>query len=605
MKSAPFAELLLAIVLCHPPAAMGAAESWLPPDTLAVLSVPDLAAARHQFSSNAWVQLWHSQPMTPFRSNLLHQLDLGTLTHPSPETLKHLGKLAGLAQGQFLLALTLTDSSPTSLGQLQLLAAANLGNRTPEAEVLLASLPPANPTNAEAAPRFIENVAFRPIALSWPPLLWPNSAARRSTAEPCWIGITNSWLLLGSDAEELSRLLTRMTGATDADPPPTSRFAEFVSRQPITGYAWLNLQPLITFVLAQADAYDQTTQASDGIPMPKRRVMLESSGVTALQSLALAVRESPDGTQLDLELTVPAATRRGLIEMIELRPADASPPPDVPLQVLWFERTRLDFNKSWSAFERLIIGLFPQAKNVLDLLFQSAGPASQENDLRKQLLAALGDDVVRCGFAPDTPQLSALHRAPSYTRLASTNALQLALSLKALTVLLPPPLSDLTQQNFMGREIYSLPLTTASTPPHTLNFTVLGESVVFTTDAPLLRSLLAPSTATNPPLNSRPGLAEAATRVGGTEQGLFGYVDTAQAARWTFEALRKETNAWSQLLGLVPFNLASRAGLDRFANHLDFTLLPPFEAVAPHFTYSVHAAGSDDRRLFLRVYLPR
>jgi len=459
----------------------------------------------------------------------------------------------------------------------------------------------------------LNGVGFYPADMHGLPALSSGHETRGSAAIPGWAGVTQSWLILGSNTNQLASVLRRMqsgagggtTGTAQLPPAPVEPNPE----ASVSG--WFDLRPLLEMLAGMADAADRKRDPADDVPMPKWREMLEATGLTGLESVRWLIHESPAGTQIEVSLAAPAATRRGLLEILALEPLDASPPPDVAADVVRFERIRLDFNRAWRAFERVATGLFPELAGVLDLLFQAAGPGGERGDLRDALLPVLGNDIVRYELAPRGAGLTALLAPPSMIRLQSTNPPQLALSLKALAVLLPPPFDRSSQETLSGREVYSIPLPrfsifgSDSTPGNPLKFTALDHAVVFTSDEPLLASLLAPVAPAPPALRDRPDLAVAALRVGGMSQGLFGYHDFARSLRSTFAVLRQDPNAVQRWLGLSAIAPPPESSLGRLIQTLDPRLLPPFEEVSRHFHFMVHAAGTEADRFYYRLFMPR
>jgi hypothetical protein len=364
-------------------------------------------------------------------------------------------------------------------------------------------------------------------------------------------------------------------------------------------------------VLKLADAADSKEPEEGAIPMPPKRKMLEVAGLTAVKTLSLAVRESEAGTRTEVSLSAPASSRRGLLKMLELPGRDASPPLYVGTDVVRYDRFRIDFNQTWSVFERMLIELFPQASSALDLLFKTADPEGGSGDLREALLALLGDNVVRYEYAPTSAHPTALAHPPTVVRLSSTNAAQLALSLKALTVFLPPPLTEVSVESWQGHELYSMQLPQVAlasgltTNLSRLLFSALPDSVAFSADRPLLQRLLLGDGPAGAPLRSLPGLAAASVEVGGTELGGFRYYNVARAMPWRLTALRRQTNIWQALFGATVPQPASGTPLGRLGQWFDPQLLPPFEDIAGYFTFSVASAGADEDRIFYRTFYPR
>lgn len=657
MKLLTHARLLFGILFLGSAGPLSAAaEAWLPGNTLGVVRVPNTAAARIQWAENPWHQLWRDPAMQPFRERFMAQLGRDQLDSRREQPGLSLTEAIGLAQGELVLALVPPMRNQFTLDRIQFLLLIDVGDqaagarqqlRPPVAEPnaqnetgsdgtaspvgLEATITPEQPTSEVLEPKILDpsertatdseddtaftigKVGFYPANVRWPPSLLSGPEAGTSPASPCWAGLSGSWLLVGSDTNHLAAVLRHMQDGTTEGPlaAPASPVAT-VGSQPDTGlYGWLDLRPMLGALLALADTADRRRDPADEVPMPKWRDMLEGSGLTGLRSVALTAQDSSAGTRIEVQFAAPAASRRGLLEVFALEPLDASPPPDVAANVARFERIRLDFNQGWRTFEAMMIDLFPQLTSVLDLLFQAVGPGGERGDLRDALLPVLGNDIISCELAPRTASLTSMLNPPSLIRMRSINPPQLALSLKALTVLLPPPLNDLGEEQIAGYDVFSIPLPrfswlgTSANTVRPVKFTALESDVVFTSDRALLESLLTPNTPPQPALRDRADLIAAAPQVGGTDQGLFGFHDLAQSMRTTFALLRQEPNAIQRLLERSPIAPPPQSPVGRFLQGLDPTLLPPFDQVVHLFPIMVHAAGTDPERYYYRLFMPR
>lgn len=589
------------LILCAAPGV----EAWLPENTAAVLAVPNMSDARARFGDNPWYRLWRDPSMQPFRDHGLERLQVDWLDPFREQAGWDLRDGAACVEGAFAVALLASPDGSLVGSELHWLVLADLGSRSAVVRDFMESRWPRSATNAVPF-KDEEGMVLRRVPAPKLRLL--------PGAEPAhvWAGLTNNWLIAGTRTEDVADALRRLRGEGTTSLAQQADFVRDYQRslQGGTAYAWVSLRPFIRAVLELADAHDAQAPAEDSIPMPPRRQMLEVSGLTSVTTLAFAVKESPSGTFTELSVGAPAPSRRGLLKMLELSARDASPPPYVGSDVVRFDRLRINFRQTWDAFERLLTDLFPQATSVLDLLFKTAGPEGESGDLREALLGLLGDDLVLCEYAPTSAQPEALAHPPGVTRLSSTNAAQLALSLKALTVLLPPPLTEVRSESWQDHAIYSVPLPRltleAGQSPEVrpLAFSALAESVAFSSDLPLLQSLLDGEETVTAPLSALPGLSEASQQVGGMGQGCFRYYNLARAMPWRLTALRRETSLWPSFPRLESAVSGPQAPFDRIHRWFNPRLLPPFEDIAEYFSFSVAAAGSDADRLFYRTFAP-
>ena len=101
------------------------------------------------------------------------------------------------------------------------------------------------------------------------------------------------------------------------------------------------------------------------------------------------------------------------------------------------------------------------------------------------------------------------------------------------------------------------------------------------------------------------GLAEAAQQVGGLGTGWFQYENQSETIRIILETLKKDLQSLDQLFAPpVPAPGANLAPLKALQTVMDFSLLPPFEAIAKYFGFTVTAAASTPEGLSFKSFVP-
>jgi hypothetical protein len=149
----------------------------------------------------------------------------------------------------------------------------------------------------------------------------------------------------------------------------------------------------------------------------------------------------------------------------------------------------------------------------------------------RYLLANLGDDIISYERAPRGNTPAELQSPPSIFLLGSPNPEQLAVALKRLFVIFPQGDAP-AEREFLGRKIFSVPvpplpflMSGPSRPvaPRTLSCAASGGYVAMSTDTPLLEEYLRSSETQAKALREKPGLLEAAQKVGGMGTGHFVY----------------------------------------------------------------------------------
>jgi hypothetical protein len=125
-------------------------------------------------------------------------------------------------------------------------------------------------------------------------------------------------------------------------------------------------------------------------------------------------------------------------------------------------------------------------------------------------------------------------------------------------------------------------------------------------DAPLLEEYLRGNEAQTKALREKPGLLEAAQRVGGMGTGYFGYENQTDTMRTAFEAARNDPGASTNGIGPSLFpGLPGITGPEENLNEwMDFSLLPPFDKVAQYFNCTVYSGSANADGLTLRLFVP-
>jgi len=339
--------------------------------------------------------------------------------------------------------------------------------------------------------------------------------------------------------------------------------------------------------------------------------LLAAIGINGLQTVAFNLRETGDGFLMNFNLGVPEGQRRGIFKILAFEKKDANPPPFVPADVVKFSRIRLDLQKTWATLESAITEAIPQAAGFIKLVVDNAGKDKDPNfDLRKNLIANLGDDVISYQKAPRKQTLADLNSPPSLILIGSARAEQVASAIKALGAVMPQP--KVKEREFLGRTVYALGLPPTAAPgggrpvERTLHYAASGGYVAMSTDIAMLEEFLRSGDTTGKALRDVPGLNEAAQKVGGMGNGMFGYENQAESARSLIETLKKESGTLANLFGASP--LAGQFGMedsaDKFKEWADFSLLPSFDKVSKYFYMSVAAGAVTPEGISFKVYGP-
>ena len=286
-------------------------------------------------------------------------------------------------------------------------------------------------------------------------------------------------------------------------------------------------------------------------------------------------------------------------------PKDANPPVFVPASAVKFSRWRIDGQKSWAELEKMIGALSPGGLASLNATIDAVNSLARQKDpdfdLRKNLIANLGDDFISYQKAPAGNAPGDLNRAPSLFLFGAANADQAALALKNVGSLMYGQQNAPDPRDFLGRKIYTIPLPgrgvsgAAAPASRSLYCAASGGYVAVTADVSMLEEYLRSNAGQARPLRETAGLADAAQHVGGAGNGLFGYENQRETMRAAFSLLKNSAAT----------DTAMTAFPKSFRDWMDFSLLPDYDQVAKYFFFSVYGGGATADGLSFKVFAPR
>ena len=603
-------------------AAVPPAENLLPADTLLLVTAPDFAAARAAARQSPGWQFWNDPAMKPFHDKFMARWSeqfIAPLEHDLGVTLDD---YASLPQGQLTFAITQNGwtgaGDRPSPGLLLLLDARDRGG-------LLK-------TNLEALRRkwtesgkaihteTVRGLAFSVVTLSSndlpslagifrgrPPVQELGAEPKPETPGELVVGQFQSLLIVGNSTKAVEPVVAHLSGGAAPalrDNPvfAADQLSQF--RNAPLYYAWFNAKTVFD-TLARVPPAPPNPDAPSFRPSFSAATVLNALGLMDLKSVSLAWRESHDGSQLNLYGAAPEAARQGLLKILAADPKDANPPVFVPASAVKFWRWRMDGQKSWAELEKIVGALAPGGLASLNATIDAVnGLARQKDpdfDLRKNLIANLGDDFIGYQKAPAGNTLSDLNHAPSLFLFAAANADQAALAAKTVAALRSGQASLPEPRVFLGRKIYAIPLPGRGLPgadatvSPSLYCAASGGYVALTSDVATLEEYLRSDTGRGRPLRETAGLADAAQHVGGAGNGLFGYENQRETMRAAFSLL-KNSEATDTAMAVFPKS---------FRDWMDFSLLPDYDRVAKYFFFSVYGGGATADGLSFEVFAPR
>jgi hypothetical protein len=597
-----------------------AAEKLLPKDTLVLITAPDFTKFRATLKESPQSELWNDPAMKPFKDKFISKFKSDLVAPLEKELGVKFSDYKGLAQGQFTFAVTQngwegkTNQLP---GWIVLL------DTKRKSDVLKTNLANLKKKWVDSGKQIktekLREIEFTTLITSTADIgdvfdkVFPS--AKKASDEPkppgkkleILVGQSGSLLLVGNSAQVIEKVLVHQAGAVAPSLMEEGSYEashnSMFRNSPF--YMWINIKPFVD-IFTRAASDSPSSGASENPLAPKPEKIVSSLGLGGLNTVALSYNNAAEGPSMQLFLGIPEASRQGLFKILAADKMESSPPGFVPADVTKFWRWRLNLPKAWSGLESMLTGISPAFGGVLDLVFESAGKDKDPNfDLKKELLANLGDDVISYQRMPANATIASLNSPPSIYLFGSPNAEKLAAALKVgMSAISPAPLEE---RDFLGRKIYKIPPAPNSSgkaAARTLNFAASGGYLALSTDVPLLEEYLRSAETKAKSLSETVGLKEAAEKVGGTGLGLFGFNNQSEEMRATLTALKKESASLSDLLKNPALGSKVADEENKINDWMDFSLLPDYASIAKYFHYAVYAGSFDGNGFTMKFFYP-
>ena len=617
-----FAAAILLTIAASVRAAVPPAEKLLPADTLLLATAPDFAAVRAAARQSPGWRFWNDPAMKPFHDKFMARWNEKFIASLERDLGVKLGDFADLPQGQLTFAITQNgwngSDDNQQPGLILLLDARDQGGLL---KTNLDTLRKKWTENGKAIrTETVRGVSFSVVTLSSndiptlaglfprrPPVQELGKEPKPEKPGELVVGQFQSLLIAGSSMKAVEPVVAHLSGGAapalnDNAAFAADKLAQF--RNAPLYYAWFNTKTFFD-VLAHIAQEPPNPEAPTLLPPLSPNAMLNASGLTGLKSVSLSYREAHDGSQLNFYLAAPEAARQGLLKIFAAVPKDANPPGFVPADAMKFSRWRIDGQKSWAELQKMLAAISPGALASLNATIDAVNALARQKDpdfdLRKNLIANLGDDFISYQKAPAGNTLADLNQAPSLFLFGAANADQAALALKNVASLMYGQQNAPEPRDFLGRKIYTIPLPGRRAPgaaapvSRSLYCAASGGYVALTADVSTLEEYLRSNTGQARPLREIAGLAEAAQHVGGAGSGLFGYENQRETVRAAFTSL-KNAAANDQTMAVFPKS---------FRDWMDFSLLPDYDQVSKYFYFSVYGGGATADGLSFKVFAPR
>jgi hypothetical protein len=608
--------------------AIPSVEKILPDDTLFLITTPDFTKMRELYRTSPQAQFWNDPAMKPFKDNFLSKLQDNLLKPLERDLGVHLSDYTNLLQGQITLAMTQNDWPAKESQQPGLLFLLDTKDKNPQ---LMKALADVRKKWVEAGKTLrtekIRNIEFSVLPLSArdiPKTLRSFSgtsaesdseeASTNASKSDLYFGQFESLLIVGTSAKPIEKVLTHLTGGAmpalgDLAAYDANRLALFRDA-PL--YGWANTTSLIDVLTHKAVKEDPDTP--DPFPSPGK--IVTALGVGALKTVAFSLQIANDGSTAQVFASVPESSREGIFKLFP-EAKDSAPPAFVPADAVKFQRWRIDGQKAWVTFQKILGQISPMATNGINFVLDAANGAAKEKDpdfdINKNFFGNLGDDIISYQKAPRGNTLADLNSAPSLFLISSPNAEQLASAFKYLLLIQNQQAGTPKERDFLGRKIYSVPLSGSPLPganlsdaaseQRTLSYSPSGGYVAFSTDASLVEEYLRSNSGQQKALRDMPGLTEAIAKAGGSSTGLLGFENQTETTRAVFEALRNNSSKNSGGAMALP-GLSSLPNADTFKDWMDFSLLPPYDKISKYFGITAYTASENVDGLTFKMFAP-
>jgi len=598
-------------------AAITPAENLLPADTLAFFTVPDTAAFRAACKTSPQIMFWNDAAMKPFHDKLMAKFNEKFVAPLEKDLGLKVADFLALPQGQFTLAVTVNGSSGHDDIPPGLILLLDAKDKSDSLKTNLAAL---TKKWADAGRKLrtenLHGLSFTVVPLNSndfsgiipqkAPVTEIGQEPKPAKATEVYFTQYQSLLVAVNSAKVAEAIAAHLTGSSlpaiaDDATFAADKLAQF--RDAPVYYGWFNGTKTFDLLTpADTGGDDSPPSAMGGFTAAK---ILGATGLGGLKSASFAVREKLDGSSVVLHITAPEATRNGLLKILALPAKDASIPVFVPADATKFSRFRLDGKQTWAELQKMIAAISPQGLASLNAVIDMANTMAQLKDpgfdLRANLFGNLGDDVMIYSKAPVGDTLADFGNPPTIYLVAVTNPEQVVNAVKNLASLAAPQDAAPKPRDLLGHKIYSIAQRGKSQPdgssaaPSYIYLSAAGGYLAISKSTTMLEEYLRSADGKLKPLRETPGIADAASHVGGTSGGLFSYENQRETMRAAFK-LMKLSAAGDSAMKMFP---------PAFRDWADFSLLPDYDAVSKYFYLSVFGGSANADGLTLKVYAPR
>lgn len=607
-------------------AAIPPAEDLLPSDTLFVITVPDFAALKTAAHQSPQWQFWNDPAMKPFHDKFVAKWKDSFVAPVERDLGVKLADFESLPQGQLTFAVTkngwngiAADKSP---GFILLLDAKNKSDLL---KTNLAALEkkwrddgkPVHTQTVRGIPFSIVPLASNDIPPSLSALIPHRQPVQElgKTPEPekthqLVVGQYQSLLIAGNSIDAIAPVVAKLTGSampslSDNAIFAADKLAQF--RNAPLYYGWFNAR-VFFHVLEGIPPEAPNPEAPSPLPRFQWSQMLAVSGLSGVRSVSFTVRQNREGADTEFYIAAPESARQGLLKIFATQPKTAVPPVFVPADVAKFWRWRVDGQQGWAELQKMVGNISPGALAGLNAAIDMANANAQQTnpgfDIRKYLIENLGDDFMGYQKIPSGDAAANPNNQSSIFLFAVNDTDKAVAAIRTLMSLSPTGEKAPEPRDFLGHKIYSIPLPgprmagASPAPGRALYCTAGGGYVALSSDVSMIEDYLRAAGNPPKPLAGVPGLIDAAQRVGGAGNGLFGYENQRETLRALFAILKNQASGGANgtSVAMLPKELQ---------DWMDFSLLPDYDKVSKYFYFSVYGSRTTSEGISFKTFAPR
>ena len=593
-------------------AAPKAPGTLLPSDTLAMITIPQFADAKAAFLNDPFVRLFDDPSMKAYADSLRQTFETQVLGGLEKQLGITLSDYTDLMNGQLTVAVFVNPGDNAARPSFDLLLALDSGDRAGQLEERINEVKQRLTQAGQALkPVTIRNQSFV--------RLQANGAGRkedRSTPDELFLGQVGSFLMVSTSAAIVQKSLAVSSGASEkslAEDPDFSRIHANRFKNSY-GYGWVNFPELYALIEPRVKAMDRQFAGNANPLIPKPTAILKALGLDGLKGLAFDLKNLEQGSMVEFTMAIPQQARRGVFSLLALKNKDSAPLPQIPDDVVSFNRTRLNLREAWSSLEAMVGELSPPVMGFVELFLGGLGKDRDPNfDFRESFFENLGDDIITVGLPPKSDELQDIANPPSLTMIGSPKAEELANAFVVATGLIPYGGNVLTERDFLGKKSYSFNIPGMAIPGGAapgqdpaagvgLFMAPDGGYLVFSMDEEALEGHLRGPSSSQKSLRRLAGLRQSTEVLGDEGLSSFRYDNASQLVKNLWNISRENPEMLTG--GITGAALGAPqpfVGLDGLT---DFSKLPPFENVAKYFHYSVGGSSSDAHYMNYRWFRP-